>query len=376
MAQDIHAILSKALNQYEWLHFRYTDSNGLETYRKVFPRAVTPSYLIGYCDTDRATRHFLVWEMRDCWAISGFDARPLLPPGDGVFVRPVTDRAGRIGEPMWVKDPDPYVASGDWEIVSLVDAPPLVRHLDNSLVGANLQNIDQLLALPNPPARIWWDTPGIEFCLVPAGERCVQPFPKSSCPNWGLTDQDPAEPLPAFYMAKTPVTNAQFAHYVRAAGYVPGDWPGGEIPQGKEDHPVVNVSLFDAEGFCNWAGCSLPTVWYWRKAAFGTDGRIYPWGSQWQAGRCNTVEARVDDTTPVTRYPAGASPDGLLDTLGNVREWTSDLHFLEVEEDNIHHYNYVLGGSFLYERDKTLELDCSKVFYGRQDLGFRPVLET
>ena len=59
----------------------------------------------------------------------------------------------------------------------------------------------------------------------------------------------------------------------------------------------------------------------WEKGARGTDGRIYPWGNDWDPAKCNTAEGKKGGTSPVGAYPSGASPYGLLDMAGNVWEW-------------------------------------------------------
>jgi formylglycine-generating enzyme required for sulfatase activity len=94
---------------------------------------------------------------------------------------------------------------------------------------------------------------------------------------------------------------------------------------------VVLVSWHDAVAYCNWLAevtgkpYHLPSEAEWEKGGRGSDGRIYPWGNQWDAKRCNSEEGSKGGTTPVGAYPHGASPHGLLDMAGNVWEWTRSL---------------------------------------------------
>lgn len=213
-------------------------------------------------------------------------------------------------------------------VVSGQEEGPSLACTPGGLAIATPENLAKLLSLPQPPARVWWEKAEMEMCLVPDGEF--------------LYGEDKKKVrLPAFYLALTPVTNAQYQAFVAAAGHTPpSHWTGGRIPKGKEDHPVVNVSWEDAQAFCRWAGCRLPSEQEWEKAARGTDGRVYPWGNNWEAGRCNSKEAGIGDTTPVTRYPSGASPYGLLDMAGNVWEWCEDWYDAE------HKYKVLRGGSW------------------------------
>ncbi len=149
-----------------------------------------------------------------------------------------------------------------------------------------------------------------------------------------------------FAISRCPVTNAQYEAFVAAGGYSQRQWwPDGfwavmqkyhwteprywgDQDWNRPDCPVVGVSWYEALAFCQWlsatedAAITLPTEQQWQRAAQGDDGREFPWGcDEPTINRCNWNRA-VDETTPVTRYPDGASPYGVLDMSGNVWEWT------------------------------------------------------
>lgn len=133
--------------------------------------------------------------------------------------------------------------------------------------------------------------------------------------------------LTRFAIDETPVTNAQFAEFLKASGYRPKHaenflrhWSDGKPPTGKEDHPVVYVDLDDARAYAAWSGKRLPTEEEWQYAAQGPGGRKYPWGNQLESGRANAGE--TGGTTPVKAFPGGRSPFGCYDMCGNVWQWT------------------------------------------------------
>ncbi|MBK9094386.1 MAG: SUMF1/EgtB/PvdO family nonheme iron enzyme [Anaerolineae bacterium] len=136
--------------------------------------------------------------------------------------------------------------------------------------------------------------------------------------------------MPDFRIGKYPVTNRQYAAFIRRAKAqdMPKDagWFLREPPADRLDHPVTGVSWGDAVAYGRWLSSQtgrhyrLPTEAEWEKAARGTDGRLYPWGPNWDPTGCNAASAA---TTPVTAHPAGASPYRCEDMLGNVQEWTS-----------------------------------------------------
>jgi len=156
----------------------------------------------------------------------------------------------------------------------------------------------------------------------------------ASCPDCrpGVFDDELPQHtvyLDAFWIDRTEVTNTQYQKCVAAGACRVTDMPSFD-PQGKPAHPVVEVTRSDAQSYCNWAGARLPTEAEWEKAARGTDARAYPWGNQPpDCGRANywgKDGGCVGSTTAVGSYPAGASPYGVLDMIGNAVEWVSDWY--------------------------------------------------
>ena len=252
-------------------------------------------------------------------------------------------------------------------------------------IDQSLDRLEQLIAAPEPPPKPTRDPRSVpatslepEMIRIPAGrfimgstdaeaeaaiEQMIAALEGSSVDEETIRGWVNAERpqhrlhVKSFHIGKYPVTNAQYAAFVAATGYrtaaekedwggvwtgsvwkrVEGaDWrhphgPGSHI-NGKGDHPVVQISWYDALAFCKWLNQEtgkpyrLPSEAEWEKAARRTDGRIYPWGDQWDASRCNAWEGGKRDTAPVGAYPRGASPYGVLDMAGNVWEWTSSLY--------------------------------------------------
>ncbi len=172
----------------------------------------------------------------------------------------------------------------------------------------------------------------MEFIRVPAGKLLMgSDKAKDQSANACELPQHQVY-VSQFYLGKTSVTNQQYANFVRSTGHrPPTHWQKGHIPIGKEQHPVTHVSWEDAMGFCKWLSrltgdrYRLPTEAEWEKAARGTDGRIFPWGNQWDYTKLNCREGGVNTTTQIgTYFQSGDSPYGHEDLCGNIWEWCMD----------------------------------------------------
>jgi serine/threonine-protein kinase len=141
-----------------------------------------------------------------------------------------------------------------------------------------------------------------------------------------------------FFLARHPVTNRQFKRFLDATqhpaapnhpqyGTFLNHWPARVCPPHLENHPVVWVSFFEALAYCDWALLTLPTEWLWEKAARGTDGREFPWGSehprknQYSPNDFDRAHVHSNETCEVGRFPAVRTPFGCEDLVGNVSEW-------------------------------------------------------
>ncbi len=173
----------------------------------------------------------------------------------------------------------------------------------------------------------------LDFVLIPDGEFTIGSDPLAD--RLTQTDERPQHRLRVsdFYMMCYPVTNAQYRLFVAATDHrAPRFWSNGQFPADEAEHPVVGVSFHDAGAFCRWAAevtglpIRLPTEPEWEKAARGPDGRVYPWGNEWDENVCNHGEGKPADTTPVDQFsPQGDSPYGATDMGGNAQEWCSSL---------------------------------------------------
>lgn len=141
-------------------------------------------------------------------------------------------------------------------------------------------------------------------------------------------------PIARFFLDRTPVTNGEFAGFLKASGYAPtdrqnflNDWDGGAPRTGWERKPVTWVGIEDARAYCRWAGKRLPREWEWQYVAEGGQGRRYPWGQDWRADAVPVPDTSRAPRAPddVGAHPQGASAFGVEDMVGLVWQWTDEV---------------------------------------------------
>lgn len=187
----------------------------------------------------------------------------------------------------------------------------------------------------------------------------------------GERDNQHKPVLPAYYLGRYPVTNAQYAAFMEAGGYgEPRYWPearkakvwkDGSVKGWLDDgfspgrrrfgspfdlpnHPIAGVCWYEALAYCRWLteqmrdsdqcpkplcrllsegwSVTLPSEAEWEKAARGDDGRLYPWAGEPDPNRANYDDTGIGTTSAVGCFPLGESLYHCLDMSGNVWEWT------------------------------------------------------
>lgn len=225
-----------------------------------------------------------------------------------------------------------------------------------------------------------------------------------------------------YWIAKYPVSNAQFNQFVLSGGYSTDRfWPeakarglwtsqGYQQRQRPASHsyqaslpnrPVIGISWYEALAFCRWLGeelihletplgkaaaagsleVNLPSEVEWEKAARGVDGRKYPWGNTFDPDKANTAEMKIGTSSVLGCFPEGTSPYGVQEMIGNVWEWTCSpwTETFEVKKESradpqTDELRVTRGGSFDYTAAACSTRFFSTASLCNENLGFRVVI--
>lgn len=232
------------------------------------------------------------------------------------------------------------------------------------------------------------------YILIPEGEYVVgSKQPKKDEKSEHLVSLSP------FYIGRFPVSNGLFEIFVEKTGYktmaekvgygsvyygrcqrkkdettglITSTWnstlycktveganwyqpcgPGSTL-YNKRNHPVVQICLEDAMAFAAWTGKRLPTEDEWEAASRTAEGWIFPWGKEWKKDSCNIEDSYTGDTTSVDKYAKFENDFGIVDTIGNILEWTMDEFKALSDNKNRSGYHIAKGGSWISGDDIRL----------------------
>jgi gamma-glutamyl hercynylcysteine S-oxide synthase len=354
---------------------------------KVLSRSRARSEALTQCvdETDLIAQHSplmspLVWDLahignqEELWLVRDVGGRePVRQDIDELYDAFKHSRSSRPALPLLTpEEARAYVSTVRDKVWDVLDSSPLdgrrlerdgfafgmiaqheQQHDETMLATHQLRVGPAVLTAPAPPqARV----PASGEVVIAGGEFTMG----TSLDPWALDNERPAHPtyVPSFAIDVAPITNAQYVEFIEAGGYErPELWSergwahrnaeGLQAPQFwerdsggawwrrafgvsapvREDQPVVHVCFFEAEAYARWAGKRLPTEAEWEKAArydpsSGTV-RKYPWGDAEPTEAHANLGQRHLEPADVGAYPAGASPQGVHQLIGDVWEWTS-----------------------------------------------------
>ncbi len=145
---------------------------------------------------------------------------------------------------------------------------------------------------------------------------------------------------------------------------------------GKRNHPVVQVSVDDAIAFSSWIGRRIPTEAEWESAARTDLGSKYPWGNEFNPNAFNIEQSGLSDTSAVDEYDAFANEFKIVDMLGNIMEWTSDLETPPIKTKKTTKYSVAKGAAWNAKDDVTISSRALfKPGFTSNTIGFRCISE-
>lgn len=257
-----------------------------------------------------------------------------------------------------------------------------------------LLGITGWLAVPVILDRIAQSNARGEMVFIPEGPSYFGTENPDFVNDYSFPPRQEIPPLRAFYMGKYKVTNYQYGQCVKYGDCtVPVDQTAFK-DDAKQNYPVVNVTLFQANTYCRWLGQRLPTQYEWERAAHGPEGNYWPWSDRIKSdpapGLANMPNLNWGgnyepvDLKSVDSNPEGISAEGVFNLIGNVWEWTSTV----IEEGKTTYdpdrkwngspdsfqgtiFYAQMGGGWIYYADEVAIYNPDLGVSARDDLGIR-----
>ncbi|MER5972581.1 ergothioneine biosynthesis protein EgtB [Streptomyces sp. NPDC002055] len=324
----------------------------------------------------------LVWDLthignqEEQWLLRTVGGREALRPDiDKVYDAFEHPRAERPSLPLLPPaEARSYVADVRSRVLDVLESTPLTggrlidagfafgmiaqheqQHDETMLITHQLRRGPAALTAPPPPPAPA-DAAGLPAeVLVPGGPFLMG----TSTEPWSLDNERPGHTreVPGFFLDTVPVSNGAYTRFIEDGGYDDARWWAPEGWAYIREHglaaplfwqrdgrawlrrrfgvtepvpaeePVLHVSWYEADAYARWAGRRLPTEAEWEKAARHDPAtgrsRRYPWGDADPSPELANLGQRHLRPAPVGSYPAGASPLGVRQLMGDVWEWTS-----------------------------------------------------
>ncbi len=224
----------------------------------------------------------------------------------------------RIGDENWMVHWKAAYALGKICSANILSVLTRMEKETNSFLSETSQKVLSSLEIVAEP--IHETVPRLEYCSENSHPKMIY-VPPGYFIMGHDDDLENARPahqvyLDGFFIDAYEVTNSQYTRFNSSHEYLPEE----------EFYPVVNVTWEEANEYAKWIGKRLPTEAEWEKAARGNDGKIYPWGNEFDPLKCNTEESGNRCLTPANYYPRGKSCFGVYDMIGNVLEWTAEFY--------------------------------------------------
>jgi len=288
--------------------------------------------------------------------------------------------------PLPAITPKPVIAAVPAKKVEPVPVPVPPKE---TIHTSPLARAQERLTFPN------FTTPvGLEMLLVSSGTFFMGSASRDAAPHEQPVSQ---VSLSCFYLARFPVTNAQYEKFDPTHLTKRASWADN-------NHPVVYVNSKEAEKFCQWLSSKegrkyrLPTEAEWEYAARGMDGRTFPWGERLDGGhfanfadkqtnfpwRDPVIDDGFAETAPVGSFPRGASPFGIEDMAGNVFEWCHDFFEAYKGKERVNPRSATMNSKRIYRGGswksrmanlRTTARNFNLPDYSSNDVGFRVVCE-